>query len=285
MALFSARKFAVARNGATEHRMVIPDGEWIQCKTCGQTLYRDRLEDNLLVCWYCGHHFPMTSFQRVKMLTDEGSFREFDANLSSEDPLQFTDSKSYAARIAENQAKTGMKDAVICGEATLNGHRFALGVMDFRFMGASMGSVVGEKITRMAENAVRNHIPAVIVTSSGGARMQEGILSLMQMAKTCGALGLLKEAALPYIVILTDPTYGGVTASFASIGDCILAEPGAMIGFAGPRVIRETTNSQLPDGFQTAEFLQEKGLVDRVVERKNLRKELGFLLEYFGAPV
>ena len=223
----------------------------------------------------------LTAPARIKMLTDENSFVEMDANLKSVDTLKFFDSKSYSARLSESEKKTNLKDAVICGTATLNGNPFAISVMDFRFMGASMGSVVGEKITHLVEVATEKKIPVVIVTASGGARMQEGILSLMQMAKTCGALSRHAEAKLPYFAILTNPTYGGVSASFAAVGDVILAEPKAMIGFAGPRVIQETTNAKLPEGFQTAEFLLEKGLVDRVVERKNLKKELGLLLEFF----
>ena len=284
--------------------MVIPDGSWVKCKSCGQTLYTDRLEDNLQVCWYCNCHLPMSAQTRIKTLTDPESFVEMDANLRSVDPLGFVDSKPYGARLEESVKKTGLGDAIVCGSATLGGKPFKLGVMDFRFMGASMGSVVGEKIARLVEAAFRfmgasmgsvvgekiarlveaataAKEPVVLVTASGGARMQEGILSLMQMAKTCGALARHSEAGLPYIAILTHPTYGGVTASFAAIGDVILAEPGAMIGFAGPRVIQETTNSKLPEGFQTAEFLLDKGLIDRVVERKNLKKELQFLLEIF----
>lgn len=221
---------------------------------------------------------------RIRLLTDPESFQEIDKELTSVDTLGFVDSKPYTARIAENGKKTGMNDAVICGSATLEGLRYMLGVMDFRYMGASMGSVVGEKITRLVEKATAEKTPVVLVTASGGARMQEGILSLMQMAKTSGALERHAEAGLGYIVLMTNPTYGGVTASFATLGDVILAEPGAMIGFAGPRVIQETTNSKLPENFQTAEFLLEKGLIDRVVDRKVQRKELAQLLEAFGAP-
>jgi acetyl-CoA carboxylase carboxyl transferase subunit beta len=223
----------------------------------------------------------LTAPARIKMLTDENSFVELDANLKSVDTLNFFDSKSYSARLSENEKKTNLKDAVVCGTATLNGHPFAIAVMDFRFMGASMGSVVGEKIARLVELAIEKKLPVLLVTASGGARMQEGILSLMQMPKTCAALERLDEAGLGYFVLMTNPTYGGVTASFASLGDVIMAEPGAMIGFAGPRVIQETTNSKLPEGFQTAEFLVDKGLIDRVVERKNFRKEFSLLLEIF----
>ncbi|MDD3885775.1 MAG: acetyl-CoA carboxylase, carboxyltransferase subunit beta [Victivallaceae bacterium] len=282
MALFGSGKYSTLRVPTSgERKMVIPDGSWVKCKNCGQTLYTDRLMDNLLVCWYCNCHLPMTAPARIVSLTDPDSFKEFDDELRSGDPLKFTDSKPYPVRIAESEAKTHMHEAVVCGSALLDGRPYMLGVMDFRFMGASMGSVVGEKITRLVERATAEKMAAVIVTASGGARMQEGILSLMQMPKTCAALQRHADAKLPYIAILTNPTYGGVTASFASVGDVIIAEPGAMIGFAGPRVIQETTNSKLPEGFQTAEFLLEKGLIDRVVERKNLRKELGLLLEFF----
>jgi acetyl-CoA carboxylase carboxyl transferase subunit beta len=282
MSLFSSGKYSTLRLPANgERKMVIPDGSWVKCKNCGQTLYMDRLKDNQLVCWHCNCHLPMTSDMRIASLVDENSFEEIAGDLRSKNVLNFTDSKSYTDRLAESEKKTNLNDAVVCGSATLEGFPFMLGVMDFRFMGASMGSVVGEKITRLVETATERKLPVVLVTASGGARMQEGMLSLMQMPKTCGALQRHADAKLPYFVILTNPTYGGVTASFATVGDVILAEPGAMIGFAGPRVIQETTNSKLPEGFQTAEFLLEKGLVDRVVERKNLRKELAFLLEIF----
>lgn len=283
----SQGKYSTLKVGAKanpHHRMEIPDGAWVKCKECGRTLYKDQLAENLYVCTYCSCHLAMSISGRLRLLTDAGSFQEIDGNLSSVDTLGFVDSKPYTARIAENCKKTGSQDAVLCGEATLDKFRYMLGIMDFRYMGASMGSVVGEKITRLVEKATAEKLPVVLVTASGGARMQEGILSLMQMAKTSGALERHAEAGLGYIVLMTNPTYGGVTASFASLGDVILAEPGAMIGFAGPRVIQETTNSKLPEGFQTAEFLLEKGLIDRVVDRKAQRKEIAQLLEAFGAP-
>lgn len=280
MAIFSSGKYSTLGSGV-KRKMVIPDGSWVKCKRCGHTLYNERLEDNLHVCWFCNHHMPMDVKSRIALLTDEGSFHEDDEELRSVDRLKFFDSKSYADRVAENQRKSGMSEAVRCGHAALNGTPFYLGVMDFNFMGASMGSVVGERITRMVERATACGQTVVMVTASGGARMQEGILSLMQMAKTSGALARHRAEGLGYIVIMTNPTYGGVSASFATLGDVILAEPGAMIGFAGPRVVQETTKSVLPDGFQTAEFLLDHGLIDRVVERKNLRKELTFLLEIF----
>ncbi len=281
---YNSRKYYVLRTPQSgAGKMVIPEGVWVKCAKCGQTLYRDRLADNLMVCWYCGHHLAMLPDARIELLTDDDGFEEFFGDIGSTDFLEFTDSKSYGTRLLDSTAKTGESEAVICGQAKLDGRRYMLGVMDFRFMGASMGSAVGEKITRLVEAATAACQPVVLVTASGGARMQEGILSLMQMAKTCAALSRHSDAGLPYIVIMTNPTYGGVTASFASVGDVIISEPGAMIGFAGPRVIRETTNSTLPEGFQTAEFLLEKGLIDRVVERKKLRKELSALLEFFGA--
>ena len=279
---YSTLKVGVQAN--PQHRMEIPAGTWVKCKECGRTLYRDQLAENLYVCSYCACHLAMSISGRIRLLTDEGSFQEIDKELVSVDTLGFVDSKPYTARIAENQKKTGANDAVTCGSATLDGRRYMLGIMDFRYMGASMGSVVGEKITRLVEKATAEKCPVVLVTASGGARMQEGILSLMQMAKTSGALERHAEAGLGYIVLMTNPTYGGVTASFATLGDVILAEPRAMIGFAGPRVIQETTNSKLPENFQTAEFLLEKGLIDRVVDRKNQRRELSLLLEAFGAP-
>ena len=284
MAIFSRGKYSTLKTGV-KRKMVIPDGSWVKCKKCSQTLYTERLEDNLQVCWCCGYHMPMTVAARIRQLSDKGSFQEYDTNLRSVDRLGFVDSKSYVDRLAENRKKSGADEAVCTGHATLNNIPFSLGVMDFNFMGASMGSVVGEKITRMIERATENGETAVLVTASCGARMQEGILSLMQMAKTSGALARHREKRLGYIVIMANPTYGGVSASFATLGDVILAEPGAMIGFAGPRVVQETTKSVLPEGFQTAEFLLNHGLIDRVVERKNLRKELAFLLDIFKKKI
>ena len=283
MAFFSGAKYSILkRHAGKESHVVIPDGSWVKCKQCGQTLYTDRLSDNLNVCWNCNCHLLMPVNMRIKMLCDADSFEELFDNLRSIDVIDFKDSQQYSDRIAANIKKTGLNEAVVCGKATLDGKKFLLGVMDFRFLGASMGSVIGEKIARLFEYGIKNKLPVVIVTASGGARMQEGILSLMQMAKTCGAVERFQAAGLPYIAILTDPTYGGVTASFATVADVIIAEPGAMIGFAGPRVIRETTNAKLPEKFQTAEFLSERGLIDRVIDRKNLRKELSLLLDFFS---
>ena len=259
----------------------IPQGLWEKCKKCEEMIFTKSRQENLNVCPRCGCHYPLTAQQRIELLTDEGSFQEIDADMEAVDTLKFTGVASYTEKLAASRAKTGLKDAVVCGQASLNGIPYALGVMDFRFLGASMGAVVGEKITRLTEYATAHKLPLVIVTASGGARMYEGMISLMQMAKTSGALELHKEARLPYIVIMTHPTTAGVTASFASLGDLIFSEPEALIGFAGPRVIKDTTQAKLPEGFQTAEFLLQKGLIDRIVERKNLRAELANVLDFF----
>ena len=262
-------------------RRDIPEGLWEKCKKCDEIIFTQQREEEWNTCPKCGFHNPLPAPRRVELLTDPDSFREIDADLEAVDTLHFEGVTSYTEKLIANHKKTGMKDAVICGEATLNGIPYALAVMDFRFLGASMGAVVGEKITRILEYATANKLPCVIVTASGGARMYEGMISLMQMAKTSGAVEKHKEAGLPYIVIMTHPTTAGVTASFASLGDLIIAEPEALIGFAGPRVIRDTTQAKLPEGFQTAEFLLKKGLIDSIVERKKMREELALLLEYF----
>ncbi len=259
----------------------IPEGLWEKCKKCEEIIFTKQKDEEWCLCPKCGYHYPLSSKRRIELLTDPGSFRELYANLTSVDTLQFKGVASYVDKLEANKKKTGLTDAVVCGHAALEGIPYALGVMDFRFLGASMGAVVGEKITRIIEYATAHRLPLVIVTASGGARMYEGMISLMQMAKTSAALERHKEAGLPYIVIMTHPTTAGVTASFASLGDLILAEPEALIGFAGPRVIKDTTQSQLPEGFQTAEFLLEKGLIDRIVERKKMREELHLCLEYF----
>ena len=279
MALFKKTKYSTVR--ATPKKN-IPAGLWLKCKGCGTVIYRSNLDENLQVCPQCNYHYRLTASQRVEMLVDPGSFREMDANLQSLDCLGFGGKGEYASKLEQTRKKTGMSDAIICGTASLEKRQMALGVMDFRFFGASMGSVVGEKIARLAEAATQKRLPLVMVTASGGARMQEGVLSLMQMAKTSGAIALHNSEGLPYIVIITNPTTGGVTASFASLGDVILAEPGALVAFAGPRVIKQTTQSELPPGFQTAEFLMEHGFIDRVVPRHDLRNELSLLLEYFS---
>lgn len=280
MALFGKSQYSVIKSTKKKE---IPHGLWQKCQGCHEIIYNKTVEENLNVCPKCGFHYPMTAQARIKLLTDENSFREMDANMQSVDVLKFDGTAPYSEKLKSNIAKTGMNDAVICGTATLDAMPYVLGVMDFRFLGASMGSVVGEKITRATELATQKKLPLVIVTASGGARMYEGMLSLMQMAKTSGALMRHAKAGLPYIVIMTHPTTAGVTASFASLGDVILAEPKALIGFAGPRVIKDTTQAILPEGFQSSEFLIKKGFIDRIVERKNLRRELSLLLYCFKA--
>lgn len=260
----------------------IPQGLWDKCKSCNEVVYRKQMDDNLNVCPKCSYHSPMTADQRIELLTDKNTFSSIDDSLESIDTLKFEGAASYTDKLEANKKKTGMNDAIICGTAKLDEKEYAIGVMDFRFLGASMGSVVGEKVTRLTELATKKKIPLVIVTASGGARMYEGMLSLMQMAKTSGALQRHKEAGLPYIVVMTHPTTAGVTASFASLGDLTLAEPRALIGFAGPRVIKDTTQAELPEGFQTSEFLLKKGMIDKIIDRHDLKKELSLCLEYLG---
>jgi acetyl-CoA carboxylase carboxyl transferase subunit beta len=253
---------------------------WEKCDGCGEILYTRRLAESYRVCPECGHHFRISAPEYVDMLFDDGFEEEFDAELRSADPLAFVDSKPYLERVVEAESKVGTYDAVLTGAGRIDGRAVCGGVMDFGFIGGSMGSVVGEKITRMIERAVEGQSPAVIVSSSGGARMQEGIFSLMQLAKTSAALQLLAEAGLPYISVLTHPTTGGVTASYAMLGDVNLAEPGALIGFAGPRVIRETIRQDLPEGFQRSEFLREHGMVDRIVPRGEMKSAISRLLHH-----
>ena len=238
----------------------IPEQVWMRCPGCGETVFRKLVEERLMVCPECQHHYTLTARQRIEQLADAGSFEERYANLSSSDPLKFRDLQSYTDRLKKYQRATGLKDAVVCGTAKIEGHPVVFCVMDSGFLMASMGSVVGEKVTRCAEDAAALRLPLVLVCASGGARMQEGVIALMQMAKTSAALGRLSQAGGLYIAVLTNPTTGGVMASFASLGDIIIAEPKALIGFAGPRVIKETIRAELPAGFQTSEFLLERGL-------------------------
>jgi acetyl-CoA carboxylase carboxyl transferase subunit beta len=252
---------------------------WTKCNSCNEIIYRKVIERNLQVCPKCNYHFQIPALRRIECVVDPGTFVEYDANIISTDPLEFKDSKRYPSRVKESQEKTGHKDAIVCGEGRIEGHPAMIGIFEFNFMGGSLGSVVGEKITRLIEQAVEKKMTVIIFCASGGARMQEGILSLMQMAKTSAALAKLHEARIPYISVLTDPTTGGVSASIAMLGDIILAEPKAMIGFAGPRVIKETIRAELPEGFQRAEYLLEHGMVDLIVERKDLRRTLASLLE------
>jgi acetyl-CoA carboxylase carboxyl transferase subunit beta len=258
----------------------MPEGLWQKCPDCGEVIHTLELEKNLRVCPKCDYHFTLSAKDRIANLTDEGTFQEFDSNMLSVDVLNFRGVASYTDRLKSYQEKTGLKDAVLTGFGKMDGKPVAIAAMDFNFLAATMGSVVGEKITRLIEASTKDKRPVIIVCSSGGARMYEGMLSLMQMAKTSGALARHATAGLLYISVLTHPTTAGVMASFASLGDLILAEPRCMIGFAGPRVIRETTHQDLPDGFQTAEFLQERGLIDRIVHRKELRSTLASALTY-----
>ena len=256
----------------------IPRNLFIRCPVTSDMIYTKELENNLMVVPGSGYHFPIEVPRRIESMLDPDSFVECDANLKPVDALKFVDTRPYSERLALYQQKTGMKDAVICGSGTIQNIPVSLAVMNFRFIGASMGAVVGEKITRAAERAVEQKIPLIIISASGGARMQEGVFSLMQMAKTSAALGKLGQAGIPFISILTNPTTGGGTASFATLGDVILAEPGALIGFAGPRVIRETIKKDLPEDFQTAEFLLAHGLIDQIVPRHQIRERLIALL-------
>ena len=260
-----------------------PDHLWTKCPSCGEMLFNKQLARNMSVCSKCEHHFRLGARPRIELLADKDSFVEQDASLVSGDPLTFSDSKPYPERIAAAQVKSGEKDAVITGSAAIGGNPVELVVMDFDFMGGSMGSVVGEKITRAAERALADRRALVIVSASGGARMQEGTIALMQMAKILGALARLDQARLPYVSVITDPTTGGVLASFASLGDIIVAEPGALIRFSGERVTSGTVGEKLPTGFGKAEFLLERGFIDQIVPRPQLRERLGFFLTAFRA--
>jgi acetyl-CoA carboxylase carboxyl transferase subunit beta len=260
----------------------VPEGLWVKCEGCKEILSKPELEQNLHVCPRCQRHFRLGARTRVALLVDPDTFQEHDAGLRSLDPLGFKDQKAYADRLKAARKNTGMEEALLSGTATIGGHAVSLTVMEFDFMGGSMGSAVGEKVTRAIERALERRIPFVAVSCSGGARMQESVLSLMQMAKTSAALGRLARARVPCISLLTDPTTGGVTASFAMLGDVLIAEPKALIGFAGPRVIQDTIRQELPEGFQRSEFLLEHGFLDMIVERKNLRPVLIQLLGYFA---
>jgi acetyl-CoA carboxylase carboxyl transferase subunit beta len=258
----------------------IPEGLWTKCKKCGVMMYDKELDDNLKVCPKCQYHFPIAARERIHALVETCSFEENDASMESVDVLQFTGASSYTSKLEQYKKSTHLKDAVCTGIGRMGKYRVALGVMDFGFLGGSMGSVVGERLTRLIEAATDKGLPAIIIAASGGARMYEGMFSLMQLAKTCGALAYHAKAKLPYISVLTNPTMAGVMASFAAVGDLILAEPGAMIGFAGPRVIESTTQSELPPGFQTAEFLLDHGLIDAIVPRGEMKARLCSYLEF-----
>jgi acetyl-CoA carboxylase carboxyl transferase subunit beta len=262
----------------------MPDGLWTKCSNCGEITYKRQLEENFYTCPKCNKHFRISSREYIEILLDPNSFVETAAELISTDPLEFVDEKPYTSRLAKGRRDTGLNDAIRVGEATIEGKRLALAIMDFSFIGGSMGSVVGEKFCRSVDLALRERIPLVAITASGGARMMEAAISLMQMAKTSVSLARLAEARIPYIVVLTDPTTGGVTASFAMLGDVILAEPNALIGFAGPRVIEQMTKKKLPEGFQRSEFQLQHGFVDHIVHRKELRHMLSRLISLLHIP-
>ncbi|HEY1170525.1 MAG TPA: acetyl-CoA carboxylase, carboxyltransferase subunit beta [Verrucomicrobiae bacterium] len=267
--------------GATSSKKKdIPEGLWTKCPKCAVMIYDKELDENLKVCPKCKHHFPIGARERIHSLVEVCSFEEMDADMTAVDVLKFTGVASYTSKLEAYKKSTGSKDAVITGVGKIGAQKVALGVMDFSFLGGSMGSVVGEKLTRLIETGTDRGLPVVIISQSGGARMYEGMFSLMQMAKTCGALAVHAKAKLPYISVLTHPTTAGVMASYASVGDLIIAEPGAMIGFAGPRVIKDTTQAELPPGFQTAEFLLDHGLIDAIVPRLQMKQQLGYYLDF-----
>ena len=259
----------------------VPEGLWTKCPGCSQIVYNKVLQENFKVCPKCHHHMRLSARERIELLADADSFKEIDASMESVDSLRFTDAVSYEQRLKDTQGKLQIKDAITAGEAKIEGREVVLGVQDFHFMGGSMGAVVGEKVTRAAERSLEARLPLILVSASGGARMQESVSSLMQMAKASAAIRRLQMSGIPYISLLTDPTTGGVTASFAMLGDLIFAEPGALVGFAGPRVIEQTIRQTLPPGFQRAEFLLKHGLIDRVVPRQELKATLSRCLRYF----
>jgi len=279
MALFGKPKYTIVRVKKKE----IPDGLWTKCEQCGNILYNKTLEENLKVCPKCNFHFVLSAYERIKLLIDEDSFKEYDADISSADPLNFKGPKTYLDKLKQDREATGLREAAIIGEGLLDKKRIVFAVTDSRFIMGSMGSAVGEKITRAIERATQQSLPLIIVSGSGGgARMYEGIFSLMQMAKTSAALSYHHRKGLLYISVLTNPTMAGVMASFAGLGDIIIAEPQALIGFTGPRVIEQTIKQKLPAGFQRSEFLLEHGLIDMIVERKNLKSTLSKFLDYFA---
>lgn len=279
MALFGKPKYTIVRHKKKE----IPEGLWTKCENCNTALYNKNLEENFKVCTKCGYHFVLGAPERLALLIDKDTFKEYDADMLSADPLDFKGPKTYKDKLSQDQAATRLKDAVIAGEGEIEGKRVVFVVTDSRFIMGSMGSVVGEKITRAVESATKQKLPAIIVSGSGGgARMYEGVYSLMQMAKTCAALAHHHEKKCAYISVLTNPTMAGIMASFAAVGDLIIAEPKALIGFTGPRVIEQTIRQKLPPGFQRSEFLLEHGLIDMIVQRKEMKKTLAKLLDYLS---
>ncbi|MCK5236011.1 MAG: acetyl-CoA carboxylase carboxyltransferase subunit beta [Deltaproteobacteria bacterium] len=277
MSWFSKFKKDIGTKG-TDKSVKVPQGLWMKCNNCGEIVYKKEIERNLDVCPKCNYHFRINIKSRIDSIIDSGTFKDLDADLESIDFLEFKDTKRYKDRLRDAWKIRDTKDAVISGEGCIEGNRVMVAFFDFSFMGGSMGSVVGEKVTRTFERALGERCPALVFSSSGGARMQEGIMSLMQMAKTSAAIQRLKEAGIPYISVLTDPTTGGVTASFSMLGDIIIAEPKALVGFAGPRVIEQTIRQKLPEGFQRSEFLLEHGMVDMIVDRKNMKTTLANLI-------
>jgi len=279
MALFGKPKYTIVRVSKKE----MPEGLWTKCEGCAQPIYNKTLEENFKVCPKCNYHFILGAWERISFLIEPGTFQEYDKEISAVDPLEFRGPKSYLEKLQKDQEVTGLTEAAVTGEGCLDNKRIVLGVTDSRFIMGSMGSVVGEKITRAIERATEKKLPLIIISGSGGgARMQEGMFSLMQMAKTSAALQYHHKANLPYISVLTNPTMAGVMASFAGLGDVIIAEPKALIGFTGPRVIEQTIRQKLPEGFQRSEFLLEHGLIDMIIHRKNLKSTLSQLLEYLS---
>lgn len=277
MAIFGRPKYTMVKVKKRD----IPEGLWTKCEECGEIIYNKALEENLKVCPKCQYHFTLTAHERIQQLTDSGTFQEFDSGLRSVDPLKFKGPKTYPEKVQLDQAATGMHEAAISGEGKVEGKRIALAVTDSRFIMGSMGSVVGEKITRSVERSIRGRLPLVIVSGSGGgARMYEGLFSLMQMSKTSGVLAVHHDAGLPFISVLTNPTMAGVMASYASLGDIVIAEPRALLGFTGPRVIEQTIRQRLPEGFQRSEFLLEHGQIDKVVHRKQLKSTIDRMIGY-----
>lgn len=265
-----------------DERLQLPGGLWTKCAGCSEIVYTKEIEAANKVCPKCNHHFRMSGRERITLLCDRQSFREIDADQKSTDPLNFRDKVKYKERIKKAEKQSGSNESVIAGQARINGREVMIGVFNFNYMGGSMGMVAGDKLTRVVELAIEKNLPAIIVSSSGGARMQEGIYSLMQMGKVSAALGRLSDKGLPYISVLADPTTGGVAASFAMLGDLIIAEPGALIGFAGPRVIEQTIHKKLPEGFQRSEFLLTHGMLDFIVPRNELKDKLAQVLELLG---
>jgi acetyl-CoA carboxylase carboxyl transferase subunit beta len=276
MRLFDRKKYTSIK----VQRKDLPSGLWVKCPDCNEIVYKHEIEEGKGVCPKCAFHFRISAQERLALLINAGTFQEWDADLVSADPLQFTDQISYVARLAENRKKSALKDAVLCGRGRMGPFTVALGIMNFNFMGGSMGSIVGEKITRLFERATAERLPVIVVAATGGARMQEGLFSLMQMAKTSAAVARHGQVGLPFISVLTHPSTAGVMASFATLGDIIMAEPKAQIGFAGPRVIKETTREDIPKGFQRSEFVLKHGLIDMIVHRKDMTSTLICLLGY-----